>query len=129
MKLIIASILIALALVAGAIVLSQKDEKIPEKTPVNNVSAIEGKQIVTITAKGGYSPKLSTLKADTPTVLRIETRGSFDCSSALTIPAIGYQKNLPPSGVTEIEIPPQKAGTTIEGLCSMGMYSFDLAFK
>jgi hypothetical protein len=42
---------------------------------------------------------------------------------------MNYQKNLPPSGVTEIEIPPQEAGSTFEGLCGMGMYGFEIAFK
>ena len=129
MKSVIISVLIGIVLVGGAIMLSQKEENGAETVPVNNVSVRDGKQVVTISAKGGYSPKLSTLKADMPAVLRVETKGSFDCSSSLSIPAISYQKNLPPSGVTEIELPSQKAGSVIEGLCSMGMYKFEIAFK
>ena len=95
----------------------------------NNVSVVDGTQIITIKAKGGYSPKVTTAKADTPTVIKVYTQGTFDCSSALTIPNIGYSKNLSPSGETEIEIPPQNSGTVMRGVCSMGMYSFKVRFE
>jgi plastocyanin domain-containing protein len=99
-------------------------------TPKNsNVSLTgEGAQLVTIDAKGGYSPRITELKSDTPTLLQVRTKGTFDCSTALMIPSIGYQDYLPPSGTTEIEIPPQKSGSSIKGLCSMAMYSFTLRF-
>ncbi len=115
--------------IGGAIYLSQESETVAEVASVDNVSIIEGKQIVSITAKGGYSPRISSAKANIPTILRIETTGTYDCSSALTLPSIKYRKNLPLSGITEIELPPQKPGSTFEGLCSMGMYSFEIAFK
>lgn len=97
--------------------------------PANNVTVENGKQIVAISAKGGYSPRISEAKADTPTVLRVDTNGTFDCSSSLNLPSMNYQKNLPATGVTDIEIPAQKAGSTFEGLCGMGMYKFQIAFK
>jgi len=98
-------------------------------TKADNVSIIDGKQIIEIGAKGGYAPKVSIAKANIPTILRVQTRGTFDCSSALTIPSIGYRANLPPSGVTEIEIPAQKSGATLQGLCAMGMYNFKVQFN
>ncbi|MDO8482570.1 MAG: hypothetical protein Q7S86_01995 [bacterium] len=91
---------------------------------------IEGDtQIIEIAARGGYSPQLSLAKADTPTLLRVKTSGVFDCSGALSIPAIGYRNNLPLSGVTDIPIPPQKQGTSLLGTCAMGMYSFSVNFN
>lgn len=39
------------------------------------------------------------------------------------------RKNLPPSGTTDIEIPPQKAGAVVQGLCAMGMYNFSIKFE
>lgn len=130
MKATVLSIIGASILIAGAIVLSgQKSDTSVATVPVDNVSISEGKQVVEIGVKGGYSPRRSVAKADTPTILRMKTNGTFDCSSALTIPSINYQKNLPPSGVTDVELPPQKAGTTLQGLCSMGMYSFEVAFN
>ncbi len=129
MKPTIIAIIIGSALVVGAIILSKGGVAPTDSPPVSNVTIEDGKQIVTISAKGGYSPKVSEAKADMPTTLRIETRGTFDCSSVLTIPSMNYEKNLPPSGITEVELPPQKAGSAFEGLCGMGMYKFEIAFK
>ncbi len=95
----------------------------------NNVSTENSKQVIEITAKGGYAPRISTAKANTPTILRVKTSSTFDCSSALRIPSIGYSKNLPPSGTTDIELPAQAAGTTLKALCSMGMYNFSVQFQ
>ncbi len=129
MKPTIIAVLIGVALVGGAFLLSKKSNTATPSPPKNNVTIVDGKQIVTISAKGGYSPKVSKAKADMPTTLKVETTGTFDCSSALSLPSIGYEENLPPSGVTEIELQPQRAGTTFEGLCAMGMYGFEITFE
>lgn len=126
----IIAIIIGGAFVMGAFILSQDKTATPAGAqPLNNVTVENGKQIVTISAKGGYSPRISEAKADMPTVLRVDTNGTFDCSSSLNLPSMNYQKNLPATGVTDIEIPAQKAGSTFEGLCGMGMYKFQIAFK
>lgn len=124
------AIIIGSVLVGGAIFFSgPKNGETTSVAQANNVSMAEGKQIVAIDVKGGYSPKQSVAKADTPTVLRMKTNGTYDCSSAVIIPSIKYEKNLPASGITDIEIPAQKAGTTLQGLCSMGMQRFEVAFN
>lgn len=128
------SILIAAVLIGGAIIFAaggnrSENPAQKEEEPANNVSIVEGKQIIDIRARGGYSPRITTAKADMPTALKMETQGTFDCSLALVIPSLNYSKNLPPSGETIIDIPPQKAGTTIRGLCAMGMYSFVVNFE
>lgn len=128
----IIAIIIGGAFIVGAFVLSDRDTNITVTDtvqPQNNVTVEGEKQVVAISAKGGYLPRMSEAKADMPTTLKIETTGTFDCSSALNLPAMNYQKNLPPTGITEIEIPPQPAGSTFEGLCGMGMYRFEIAFK
>lgn len=94
-----------------------------------NVSTENSKQIIEINAKGGYTPKLTSAKANMPTILRIKTSGTFDCSSSLRIPSLNYFKNLPPTGTTDIELSSQQASGTLNGLCSMGMYSFSIEFK
>ena len=99
----------------------------PVDAPV--ASSQSGIQTLEITAKGGYSPVSSELKAEAPALLRVITNSTFDCSSSLTIPALGYRTHLPMTGTTEISIPPQPAGTTLTGLCGMGMYSFDVTFS
>lgn len=89
----------------------------------------DGKQIVTITARGGYTPKVSIAKAGVPTVIRVVTNNTFDCSSSISIPSIGYRNNLPRTGTTDIEVPAQAAGTKLQGSCSMGMYGFTVDFE
>lgn len=129
MKFIVIATLIAAIIIGGAIFLIQKSSPSSTQAPSDAVSVVDGKQIITITAKGGYSPRTSIARADISTTLRVVTKGTFDCSSALTIPSIGYRKNLPPSGTTDIDLLPQKAGTTLRGLCSMGMYTFSVDFQ
>jgi plastocyanin domain-containing protein len=97
-------------------------------TNVNAVSISGDKQIIDVIAKGGYSPSVITAEANKETILRVNTNNTFDCSSALTIPKLGIQKNLPVTGETEIVLGSQKPGTEIEGTCSMGMYSFKIKF-
>ena len=131
MKSTIIAVLIGVVFVGGAVLLSKKTPSSQSETTtaVSNVIEADGTQLVAITAKGGYLPKLTTAKADTKTILKVQTNGTFDCTSIVNIPALNYQENLPATGITEIEIPPQKAGSTIEGLCGMGMYKFEIAFK
>ena len=120
------SILIASLLIVGVILFAGENSG---DNAGNNVSIVDGKQIIEIDAKGGYSPKKTTAKADIPTVLKIKTSGTFDCSSTLVIPSLGYRKNLPPSGEILVDIPLQKAGSAIQGMCAMGMYNFTLDFN
>ena len=96
------SIIIALALIGGAWVLTRNvnTDVQPEttKAAVNNVSVVDGKQIIEINAKGGYIPRKSTAKAGIPTILRFNTSGTFDCSSSVRIPSMNISKVLPQSG-------------------------------
>ncbi len=94
-----------------------------------NVSTANGEQIIEINAKGGYSPRSTSAKAGVATILRIKTSSTFDCSSALRIPAIGYSQTLPATGTTDIALPAQAAGSTLKALCSMGMYNFSINFN
>lgn len=93
------------------------------------VTMVEGVQILEMQAKGGYSPSSVTLQAGVPTLIRMNSSGTYDCSASLVIPSIDYAVFLPSNGVTEIEIPAQEAGTMIQGLCEMGMYGFSLNFQ
>jgi plastocyanin domain-containing protein len=119
------AIIIAGALIGGVFLLSSGGDSSSE----NNVSVSNGKQIVEITAKGKYAPKKTVAKADMPTTLRIKTNGTFDCTAALKVPAAGYEAMLPATGTTDIELPPQKAGATVQGTCAMGMYTFAINFN
>lgn len=99
-----------------------------ESVPANNVSMVDGKQIIQVAAKGGYFPKKSLAKAGIPTILRFNTNGTFDCSSAVRIPTMKLSKNLPATGTTDIDLGTQQQGQ-LAGICSMGMYSFEVNFQ
>ncbi|HXK39059.1 MAG TPA: cupredoxin domain-containing protein [Candidatus Paceibacterota bacterium] len=125
-KSILVSICLSVLLIAGAFWFTSKPASVDNETAV---SVVGGKQTIDITAKGGYSPRIVVAKAGMPTVLRVSTRGTFDCSSSLVIPKLSYQKFLPPSGTEEIAISAEEAQGTMQGLCSMGMYNFQIKFQ
>lgn len=123
---LITSVALVLLLIGGAIVLTQRPAE--ESATNTNVRIENGQQIVEINAKGGYSPRTTTVQAGMPTILKVKTEGTYDCSSALTILALNYRKTLAATEVTDIEIPAQEAGTSIQGVCAMGMYNFSINF-
>jgi plastocyanin domain-containing protein len=94
-----------------------------------NVEIKNGVQYITIDAKGGYSPRSTLAKAGIPTKLIVKTNSTYDCSAALMIRSVGFQKLLPQNGETEIDIGIPQAGKPLQGLCSMGMYSFTVDFQ
>ena len=88
-----ASIIITLALVVGLgiIFVGGSKQKISDTTSIQqaqNVEIRDGVQYITIDAKGGYSPKISSAKADIPTKLVVKTNGTYDCSSSLVIKSL-----------------------------------------
>ncbi len=122
----------SIVLVGGIILfslLSRNNGSTPTGGASTNVSVVDGKQYIDIMAKGGYSPRSIVAKAGMPTVVRVKTQGTFDCSSGLTIPKLKYQKNLSPTGVEEIPVSADQAQGSLQGVCSMGMYSFRIAFN
>ena len=128
-KVTIAASIIGISIIGATIVFARGSSTPPEVASVKNVTVTEGKQIIEVTAKGGYVPRLTSAKADMPTTLRMKTDGTFDCSSGVTIPKLGYRKILPSTGSTDIEVPAQKAGTRLDGVCVMGMYHFAVNFN
>lgn len=130
MKGTVIAILIAGALIGGTFVLSSGDpqEEGGQSVAPENLSIENGIQVIEIRAKGGYSPKRTRAVADMPTVIRFATKSTFDCSSALIIPSLGIQKNLPMNGATDIDIGTPQAGSLF-GSCSMGMYGFEIVFE
>lgn len=130
MKTTIGALVLAIILILLAVLFSNSNFRgaaAPENA--NNVSIVDGKQIIEISAKGGYTPRVSSAKAGIPTIIRVDTNGTFDCSSSVAIPSLNYRKSLPMTGTTDIDIPVQKAGTKIQGLCAMGMYNFVINFN
>lgn len=123
------SIILTLGLIVavGIIFMGGSGANNPDQV-VENSEIKDGIQYITIEARGGYTPRLSTAKAGIPTKLIMKTSGAYDCSAFLAIPSIGYQKMLPQTGETEIDLGVPKAGEPLQGVCSMGMYSFKIIF-
>ena len=121
------SIIITLGLIVGIGIIFMDS---PNKNlPQDNVEIKNGIQYVTINAQGGYSPQVSSARAGMPTKLIMKTNGIYDCSASLVIKSIGFQGILPQTGETEIDLGIPKAGEPLQGVCGMGMYSFDINFE
>ncbi len=93
-----------------------------------NVAVENGTQYIDLTAKGGYAPRKTMAKAGLPTVLRVTTNGTYDCSSSIVVPQAKVSMYLPDSGVTPIDLGTPVAGIT-SGTCGMGMYNFEIEFQ
>lgn len=122
-----ASIIITLGLIVGiGIILMGNFTNGPAQ---NNVEIKNEIQYIKITARGGYSPQTTIAQAGIPTKLIMKTNGVYDCSTSLVIRSIGYQKILPQTGETEIDIGIPKVGEPLQGICGMGMYNFLINFN
>lgn len=127
---IIISIVLSGLLIGGAFLLmSPKSGVDSERAAAGAVSIVDGTQIIDISAKSGYSPRMIVAKEGRATILRVTTRGTFDCSASVVIPKLSYQKFLQPSGTEDIAITAEQAHGTLQGLCAMGMYNFEITFQ
>jgi len=127
MKSVVIAIIIAIILIFGAMFFKKNENSIDQEN-INNVSIVNDQQIITINAKGGYIPKVSSAKAGMPTLLRFNTKGTFDCSASVRIPSMNISQVLPNSGVTDINLGNQPIGV-LQGTCGMGMYPFEINFQ
>ncbi|MEI6810498.1 MAG: hypothetical protein WCK60_00420 [Candidatus Nomurabacteria bacterium] len=137
------AIIIAIAIVCGTgyfilrdsstenIVVDSGTNKVLKNDSVNEENSVikDGIQYVTITARGGYSPKKSFAKAGVPTKLIVKTNSTYDCSAALAIPSLKYREMLPNTADTVIGAGTYKVGDKLQGVCGMGMYSFVINFR
>ena len=125
-----AILVISLAVIAGGLFWLGSRSRGTEDPTVGSaaVTIVDGRQVIDITAKGGYTPRKVMAQAGLPTTLRVSTNGSYDCSTSLVIPQLNYNKYLQPTGVEEIPITAEQAKGKLRGLCSMGMYSSEIAF-
>ena len=140
MKYIILIIVFIVLAVGGVFVIGNKNKQankainnsvVPTSSntsPGSNVKTVDGKQVITIDVKGGYSPAITQAKADTSTVLELKTNGTVDCSSSVVIKSLKYNANLKPTDTAKIDIPAQNKGAVINGTCGMGMYNFQIQF-
>lgn len=122
----ILSIVISALIIGGAIYFTLDNDSENGPTNYSNVEIVDDIQYVTVLAKGGYSPRVSKIEAGIPTKLIVKTDNTYDCSSALVIRSINFQKYLESSGEEIIDLGVLEEGQKISGTCSMGMYSFTI---
>ncbi|MCK9344548.1 MAG: cupredoxin domain-containing protein [Candidatus Pacebacteria bacterium] len=124
------SVVLSIAIVGGALYFVTKTPEASlgntEVAQTQNTEMRDGVQYVTLAAKGGYFPKLSSIKPDIPTKLIVKTSGTYDCSASLVVRSIGFQKVLAPTQEEIIDLGTPKPGEKIQGVCSMGMYNFQI---
>ena len=123
----IISIIISAALIGGTLYMISDRQPLSnggETVQTQNVEVRDGVQYVTISAKGGYAPRVTEIKSDLPTKLVVKTNGTYDCSASLVIHSLGVQKILQPTGEEVIDLGTPKSGDEFQGLCSMGMFNF-----
>lgn len=123
-------VLLGFVLLAGVILVTSSPSADTNTIVDTTATIIEGNtQYIDITAKpGGYFPKNISAKAGIKTVLRFKTDKSYGCETAMTIPGLNISKNLPPTGITEIEIGTQPANDLLI-TCLMRMYSATIKFS
>lgn len=128
----IISIIISVALIGGTLYfISDKQSSLNgnDVAQTQNVEVRDGVQYVTVSAKGGYSPRVTKIKSNLPTKLIVKTEGTYDCSASLVIRSLGFQKILQPTGEEVIDLGIPKSGEKVQGVCGMGMYNFALNFN
>lgn len=76
----------------------------------------------------GYVPDRLAAKAGVPIRLKLVTENVFSCARAFTIPALGVERILPPTGVEYVALPAQPPGQ-LAFVCSMGMYGGSIEVK
>jgi sulfite exporter TauE/SafE len=77
----------------------------------------------------GYNPREVKAIANQEFTLNLITENTTSCSRAFVIPAFNFSVVLPSSGVQSVKIPAQPAGTRVEFMCSMGMFTGEIVFQ
>lgn len=127
-KNILISVVISFVLIMGTayFVFGRSSVTADQSAQTQNIEIRDGVQYVTVSARGGYSPRISQIKAGIPTKLIVKTDGTYDCSASLVVRSVGFQKILQPTGEEVIDLGVPKSGEKIQGVCGMGMYNFQI---
>lgn len=90
----------------------------------------EGNAVVTINVVNeGYTPALQRARAGAPVKLRLVTDNTTSCARDFVIPSLNINELLPKTGLIEIPLPAQPAGSELFYTCSMGMYTGKIVFE
>jgi uncharacterized protein len=78
---------------------------------------------------GGYFPAVLKAPANASLVLNLVTNQTYSCARDFVIPKLNFYALLPDTGVMQVNIPPQKAGSVLYFTCSMGMFTGQIIFE
>jgi uncharacterized protein len=78
---------------------------------------------------GGYFPTTLKAPAGQDLTLNLITDQTYSCARDFVIPKLNFYQLLPDTGTVQVNIPAQKAGTTMFFTCSMGMYTGQIIFE
>jgi len=90
--------------------------------------ATEGELLLKV-GNDGYFPRTLKAPADKALTLNLVTNQTYSCARDFVIPALDYYQLLPDTGTVQVNIPAQKAGSTLFFTCSMGMYTGQIVFE
>lgn len=116
------SVIISIAIIGGALYFVSDRDVVQSQ----NVEIRDGVQYVTITAKDGYAPRVTEIQGGVPTKLIMKTDGTYDCSASLVVRSANFQKILQPTGEEVIDLGTPKSGESVQGICEMGMFNFQI---
>jgi sulfite exporter TauE/SafE len=88
----------------------------------------EGELVLNV-ENSGYFPTTLKAVANKDLTLNLVTDQTYSCARDFVIPALNYYELLPESGTVQVNIPAQKAGSTLFFTCSMGMYTGQIVFE
>ncbi len=77
----------------------------------------------------GYFPQTLKATANEEVSLSLLTNKTYSCSRDFVIPSLSFYQLLPDTGLTQVNIPAQPAGTRMFFTCSMGMYTGMIVFE
>ncbi len=100
---------------------------LPSAPPATRAAA--SAELTLAARNNGYSPNVLYAKAGVPVALTLVTENTRSCSRSFVIPSLSIRQLLPETGSVRIDLPPQRAGSTVFFSCSMGMYSGWINFE
>lgn len=103
--------------------------------PASSVSTagsdtISADGVITLNVQNsGYFPAALKAPANTDLTLNLVTDKTYSCARDFVIPKLNFYQLLPDTGTVQVNIPAQKAGSTLFFTCSMGMYTGQIIFE
>lgn len=91
--------------------------------------AASGGEITLQVENEGYFPTTLKAPANQSLTLNLITNETYSCARDFVIPALDFYELLPDTGTVQVNIPAQKAGSTLLFTCSMGMYTGQIIFE